>query len=335
MPIASLSRVDLNLLVALQVLFEEQNVTRAAERLFITQPAMSKTLQRLRGLFDDPLFIRSGRRLVPTPRALELEARLPDVLGELSEIIEGGEFDPKTDAGTIHLATPEFIAVQLAPTLTWELSGEAPNLSLAVSSGLEDSEEEMERGQLDFVLGVERKLSEDYVSTRLGGFSPAVWMRKGHPLADDELTLDRMLEYPFIQYFLLLTERVSPDAESRFDKTLAAMGRKRHKALVTDQLMTALNALNNSDCLMLSTVDDLKMETAFYEIVRKPYPPELEAERFIPVVLIQHRRTLKSPMHIWFKDKLLDVVERVRNTQRRGQLFSEPVAGFGHHPGNQ
>ena len=79
-----LSRVDLNLLVALQVLIEEQSVTRAAERLFITQPAMSKTLQRLRELFDDPLFIRSGRGLVPTPRAVELEKKLPLVLSSMT-----------------------------------------------------------------------------------------------------------------------------------------------------------------------------------------------------------------------------------------------------------
>ena len=92
------------------------------------------------------------------------------------------------------------------------------------------------------------------------------------------------------------------------------MGLKRTKALVTDQLMTALNALQTSDCLMLSTVDDLKAEAEFYEIVRKPYPPELEADDFIPVVLFQHRTTQKSPIHDWFKKRLMDVVERVRTS---------------------
>ena len=64
MPVDTLSRIDLNLLVAMQVLLEERNVTRAAERMFVTQPAMSKTLLRLRTAFDDPLFTRSGRGLV-------------------------------------------------------------------------------------------------------------------------------------------------------------------------------------------------------------------------------------------------------------------------------
>jgi len=75
-----LSRLDLNLLVSLQALLEEKSVTKAAERLFITQPAMSRVLQRLRDQLDDPLFTRTGNELVPTPRAKELEIRLPSLL---------------------------------------------------------------------------------------------------------------------------------------------------------------------------------------------------------------------------------------------------------------
>jgi DNA-binding transcriptional LysR family regulator len=315
MPTSALSRIDLNLLVALQVLIEERNVTRAAERLFVTQPAMSKTLQRLRDLFDDDLFVRSGRELVPTPRTLELQELLPELLGELEGMVKPREFDPASDSGVIYLATPEFIAVQMVPMLTWELSAEAPAFSLSVSSNMEDFPEQMRNGELDFVLGVERNMSKEYVVTPVGGFAPAVWMRHGHPLAGEDLTLEKVLRYPFIQYFLLLTpEKASPAVETRFDKTIAKLGLKRKKALVTDQLMTALNALQTSDCLMLSTEDDLKAEAEFYEIVRKPYPPELEVDDFIPVVLFQHRRTLKSPMHEWFKARLMAVVERVRTS---------------------
>ncbi|MAT52415.1 MAG: LysR family transcriptional regulator, partial [Porticoccaceae bacterium] len=273
------------------------------------------TLQRLRILFDDELFVRSGRELVPTPRALELQAHLPEVLGDLEALVMPREFDPQTDSGTIYLATPEFIAVQIVPMLAWELSAEAPGFSLSVSSNMENFPEQMRNGELDFVLGVDKKMSKEYLVTPVGGFSPAIWMRHGHPLASEELTLEKVLEYPFIQYFLLLTpEKLSPAVETRFDKTIAKMGLKRTKALVTDQLMTALNALQTSDCLMLSTVDDLKAEAEFYEIVRKPYPPELEADDFIPVVLFQHRTTQKSPIHDWFKKRLMDVVERVRTS---------------------
>lgn len=82
MKLNSVTRADLNLLVAFQFLMEEKSVTRAAERLYISQPAMSKTLQRLRDLFDDPLFDRASHGLVPTSRAEALHAQLPQLLHE-------------------------------------------------------------------------------------------------------------------------------------------------------------------------------------------------------------------------------------------------------------
>lgn len=316
MTVNSLSRLDLNLLVALHVLLEERNVTKSAERLFITQPAMSKTLQRLRNLFDDELFIRSGRELVPTTRALELRARVPVLLSEIEDVIAGKTFDPKADVGVAHLATPEFVAVQLAPMLTWELAGEAPYFTLAISSKLENYQQHLRDGDLDFVLAVDAKLPDEFVATPVGGFSPAIWMRKGHPLASETLTLKKMLQYPFVQYFLLwASQRVTPAADTRFDKTIAELGLKRRKVLVTDQLMTALYALQTSDCLMLSTADDLKMEASMFEIVRKPYPDDIAHDSYIPVSLFQHRRTLQSSMHRWLKARLLSVTEKVREAQ--------------------
>jgi len=316
MTTTTLSRVDLNLLVAMEVLLEERNVTKAAARLFITQPAMSKTLQRLRILFDDELFIRSGRELVPTTRALELRARLPLLLSEIEDVVAQKVFNPQEDAGVAHFATPEFVAVQLAPALTWELAGEAPHFALAISSKLENYQQHLRDGDLDFVLATDAKLPDEFVVTPVGGFSPAVWMRKGHPLASEKLTLENMLQYPFVQYYLLFaSERITPISATRFDKTIAELGLKRRKVLVTDQLMTALYALQTSDCLMLATADDLKMEASMFEIVRKPYPEELAHDVYIPVSLFQHRRTLQSSMHRWLKERIIAATEKVQKIQ--------------------
>ncbi|GIX31461.1 MAG: LysR family transcriptional regulator [Porticoccaceae bacterium] len=313
MPLSRLARIDLNLLVALEVLLEERNVTRAAERLFITQPAMSKTLQRLRALFEDELFVRSGRELIPTARALEIQEQLPQLLTEIETLVSGRRFDPLRDRGTIHLATPEFMAVQLSDTLIWDLPGEAPHFTLAISSQMEDYQLRLKQGELDFVLAVQTPVGDEFEVTSVGGIAPAVWMRKGHPLAAEErLELRQVLEYPFIQYFLLQAgSRITPFAATRFDRAIAEMGLKRRKALVTDQLMTALYALQHSDCLMLATQDDLKTEAGLFEIVRKPYPEDLPHDAFIPVALYQHRRTARSSMHQWFRERLLAALERV------------------------
>ena len=312
MLIDSLSRVDLNLLVALHVLLEERNVTRAAHRLFVTQPAMSKTLSRLRTLFDDPLFTRSGRGLVPTPRALEISRALPEVLNGVSAVLQNLKFDPSVYEGSMHVVAPEFMAVQAVPEFAGYLRREAPGLTVAVSNITDNSVHELESGEIDFILEIEKEMGDEFLVTPLGEFTPAVWMRRDHPLANETPSLEEMLEYPFVQYFLLIADKVSPVAESRFDRTLKQMGLERKKALVTDQLMTALSTLHSTDCLMLATTDDLEQEREFYNIVRRPYPSGIDYDPVIPAVLVQHRRTVNSPLHSWMKAKLLDIVQGIR-----------------------
>jgi DNA-binding transcriptional LysR family regulator len=320
-----LSRIDLNLLVALQVLLEEQSVTRAAERLFITQPAMSKTLQRLRELFDDPLFIRSGRGLVPTPRAVELEKRLPMVLSSVSDLVVQQEFDPLSYEGDVTIMTAEFIAVQVMPALTQRLINEAPFMSLKVRGGSDNKERALEDGELDFAIEIARPYSEEFHVTPLGYFTPAVWMRAVHPLANKEkLTLKEMLAYPFIHYSLLRSGS-SYSNETRFDKQLMKLGLKRKKALVTAQLMTAMDALWQTDCLMMATMHDLKIEGETYGIVRKPYPEELEFDNHVPVVLVQHARTIKSPVHQWVKQKIIGIVREIQEKAKQESLIKKEL----------
>ena len=325
MTINTLARVDLNLLVSLQVLLEELNVTRAAERLHVSQPAMSKTLLRLRLVFEDPLFTRSGRGLVPTPRALELKRALPQLLEGIGGLLLRTQFEPAVYQGHVRIVAPEFMAVQVMPELVRVLGEEAPGLCVAVSNADEDYLGELESGATDFVLEVEKPVPRGCLITSLGNFTPAVWMRSGHPLAKREFGLDDMLEYPFVQYYLLIAGRVEVNMESRFDKLIARTGRRRRKAMVTNQLMTALDTLHSSDCLMLATMDDLKQESEFYQIVRKPYPRDLEHDPTIPAALVQHERTANSPMHNWIKERILEIIQGIRAERDRERMPRAPA----------
>lgn len=311
MSLETLSRVDLNLLVSLQVLLEELNVTRSAKRLHVSQPAMSKTLLRLRNVFEDQLFTRSGRGLVPTPRALELKRQLPQLLEGIDGLLIHQDFEPGTYHGAIRVVAPEFMAVQAIPQLIRIFQEEAPGLSLALSNSEESYISDLESGTIDFVLEVEKPVPKGVIVTSLGDFTPAVWMRSGHPLEHRDFDLEEMLKYPFVQYYLLIAGRVDPGVESRFDKLISRMGHKRRKSLITNQLMTALETLHSTDCLMLATMEDLKHESEFYEIVRKPYPKSLEHDPTIPAALVQHERTANSPMHKWVKSKLLEIVQGI------------------------
>ena len=157
----TLSRIDLNLLLALQVLLEEASVSRAADRLNITQPAMSKTLSRLRDVFDDPLFTRSGRGIQPTPRAQALAGELQDLLGGLGRLVESRDFEPAAYEGEVTLALSEYIGVALLPPLIRRLHELSPRLSVRTITRIENQLEQLAQGNLDFGALTEESLQRN------------------------------------------------------------------------------------------------------------------------------------------------------------------------------
>ena len=314
MNLQKLSRLDLNLLVALQALLEEESVTRAAQRLFITQPAMSRVLQRLRQQLDDPLFTRTGNILIPTPKAQELQLRLPMLLDGILDMVTDGEFDPATYVGEITIAIPEFIAISLASQLTALLNKYAPGVILSISSETDSVAGELSDGVLDFAIDIKREITAEVTARHLSIFSPSIWMREGHPLAKkNRLTLDEILQYPYVQYYLLIAKRVSARTDARFDRALRKQGRSRSKAMVTNQLMTAIETICASDCLMVSAKFGSGMERELYRIVTKTYPDDLPHEGTVPLVLLQHKRTLGSPIHQWLSEKIVELARDMEN----------------------
>lgn len=312
MNLQKLSRLDLNLLVALQALLEEKSVTKAAERLFISQPAMSRVLQRLRHQLDDPLFTRTGNELIPSPKARELHFKLPALLDNILDLVDEGKFDPGKYLGEIKIAVPEFVATSLISKLISLVTKESPGLVLSVSGGSESVERDLAEGQLDFTIDIDGPFSDELMSMPLAVHTPCIWMSKNHPLSKfNELTLEQIIEFPFVQYFLLISKRVSAGTNARFDKALAALGLKRRKALVTNQFVTAIETVSNSDCLMVATQKDFVMERETYQIVTKPFPKKLPHDGSINLVLLQHQRTSGSAIHLWLAERIIEIVKEI------------------------
>ena len=167
MNLRKLSRLDLNLLVALQALLEEKSVTKAADRLFISQPAMSRVLQRLRHQLDDPLFTRTGNELVPSPKARDLHLKLPALLDNILDLVNEGKFDPGKYSGEIKIAVPEFVATSLISKLISLVTKESPGLILSVSGGSESVERDLAEGQLDFTIDIDGPFSDELMSMPL------------------------------------------------------------------------------------------------------------------------------------------------------------------------
>jgi len=311
-----LSRLDLNLLVALQALLEEKSVTKAASRLFISQPAMSRVLQKLRYQLDDPLFTRTGNELIPTPKARELQHKLPSLLDNILDLVDDGKFDPGKYRGEIRIAVPEFVATSLISKLISLVTKEAPGLVLSVSGGSESVDRDLSEGQLDFTIDISRPFSDELMSMPLAVYIPCIWMRKKHPLSGFEtLTLDQIIQFPFVQYFLLISKTVTASTDARFDKALRSLGMNRRKALVTNQLVTAIETVSTSDCLMVATQKDFLIERERYEIVTKPFPKKLPHDGSINLVLLQHQRTSGSAIHLWIAEKIIKIVKDLEGVE--------------------
>lgn len=194
-----IARVDLNLLVALDVLLKEENVSRAAARLGITQSAMSRSLARLRTMFDDELLVRTGRGMRTTRRADELASALPAALADLEALVTAGKaFDPATARRRFVVVAVDYAQVLLLAPLARRLEREAPGVDLYIRQPHEDSERELESRRIDGVIAPPRPSGAGVVWTPLhdDGYTTVVWER--HPLRKLTLKTYAELEHVFV-----------------------------------------------------------------------------------------------------------------------------------------
>jgi DNA-binding transcriptional LysR family regulator len=192
----NISNFDLNLLRVFDMLLREQNVSRAAERLALTQPTVSNALARLRDALGDPLLVRVGRRMCPTPRALALEGPIRAALQQIEQtLVTGDAFDPQRSHRQLRIALTDFVEQLCMPSLLACLETRAPNLRIDVVHLTANLPvEALDRGDLDMVLG-----RFDHVPAR---FSRQLWrsetlrvaVRRGHPHLVDGLELDTFLQ---------------------------------------------------------------------------------------------------------------------------------------------
>lgn len=309
MDIRELGRLDLNLLVALEALLEERSVSRAAERLFVTQSAMSKTLGRLRELFGDPLFLRRASGMIPTPRAEQLAAALPDVLLAVEQMIQPEAFDPLEYAGEMTIVVQGHMGSWFLPALIARLQTTAPGLRLRALSRSESAFEDLAAGTLDFVLQIERHAyPPDLCLTTLAFAQPVMLVRKEHPLLGTRITLNDVLRYP--QVSLLSTDI----ADMRFhegDASAALEYEKRARPQFrTDDLQTAVEIVKRTDCLFPAPPMFIEQFNLSRYITRLPIP-ELDGVS-IKYVAVRHKRVLDSPAHTFFYGEIIATTEDFR-----------------------
>lgn len=200
----NLANVDLNLLVALDALLRERNVTRAAERLMVGQSAMSSTLRRLRSLFNDQLLVREGRGLTPTPLALSLMDPVREALDIIqSVLVQRNEFDPAVDERSFTICTSDYVTLVLIQPLIEKLDEIAPNVTInIVPLGTDDYMEDLRRQRAEFLILPPELIQEDYAyrSETLFNDDYLVAAAADHPEIDGEISLEQFCELPYVTY---------------------------------------------------------------------------------------------------------------------------------------
>jgi DNA-binding transcriptional LysR family regulator len=309
-----LIRTDLNLLVALQILLEERNVTRAAERLSVSQPALSKTLQKLRDSFEDELFTRTSHGLVPTPRAEELGAELPGLLETIEHVLGDAEFSPETYAGSFKLLMPPILCESLLPSLMAELAETAPNVQIIMAEVPPNYQEQLKKGDADFAAFLALETERDILAEPIAAIEPRCYMRVDHPLTTKEMSLDDFLAYPHLRLYL---PGLTRENTSMVDDVLGQNGMHRNIVLETTQFSSAVGVLNHTDALLVANAGFQEGGLYRERIFGHELPQELQ--RLIrntnssnrgKMSLMRHTRTARSAPHQWIRALLMKHLTR-------------------------
>tara|TARA_R110002072_G_scaffold935_9_gene7665 strand:+ start:3563 stop:4546 length:984 start_codon:yes stop_codon:yes gene_type:complete len=304
-----LIRTDLNLLVALQILLEERNVTRAAERLSVSQPALSKTLQKLRDSFDDELFTRTSHGLVPTPRAEELGVELPGLLETIEQVLGDAEFSPETYAGSFKLLMPPILCESLLPGLMAELAEIAPHVQIIMAEVPPNYQEYLKKGDADFAAFLAVDTERDILAEPIAVIEPRCYMRVDHPLASKEMGLEDFLAYPHLRLYL---PGLTRENTSMVDDVLGEYGVHRNIVLETTQFSSAVGVLNHTDALLVANAGFQEGGLYRERILGQEMPAELQ--RMIrnsksnnrgKMSLMRHTRTSRSAPHQWMRALLM------------------------------
>ena len=295
----NIRNIDLNLLVVFDAVMRERSVSKAAQTLALTQPAVSNALNRLRQMLDDPLLVRARQGMEPTPRALELFAPVQRALLELDQcLVKPASFDPANSEQLFVIAATDYVALLLLPRLLKLLERQAPGIEVQIRNfGPENPEAALEAGEFDFAMGrffdlsprLQRQL---WLEERL-----CCLVRKDHSQIKKRITLKQYLALGHVWVS-------SNERRGMVDRWLQDQGHQRKIVSVIPNYTTAAMVVAETD---LALVLPERFADDFCQLLPVkvlPLPMELGA---FTVDILWHPRHASTPAHQWLLERLSDV----------------------------
>lgn len=310
-------RLDLNLLVTLEALLIEQNVTRAAARLHLSQPAVSAQLNRLRDVFGDPLLIPAQRGMTPTVKAVELLGPLREALDQVRATVATHlSFDPATASLAVSIACTDYVQAALIKHLVAALRREAPGVRIALRFlDVAQLEPQMSRGDVDVALINMQGAPLGLRSRRLFDETYVLIGRRGHPSLRAGLTVEEFARLEHVVVSLRGGGFSTP-----VDDALLALGQRRNVVLSASSFLVVPDLVAQSDCVALVPRRLVEDRGAQLLRVEPPFPVE-----GFSIGMFWHERSHGHAGFGWVREFITRVVDaRTSGRGPAGEIADSP-----------
>lgn len=294
--------IDLNLLLVFDALMQEQNVTRAGQRIGLSQPATSAALARLRHLFEDELLVKTINGMQPTPKAIQLTEKLRSALLQIqSALTQEDTFIPETSDRVFRLGMSDYAEFVLLPELMQQLSQQAPQIQLQVrATDRQEALSLLDENHIDLAIGFYPKQSSWHQKQILFEEQFACVCRQDHPLIKTNLTLKTYLKVSH----LLVSLR--EDHSGRIDQLLAEQNLQRHIALVIPHFLLSGFILARTD--LVAALPKRLAQCWMNFLPLKVLPLPLKVSGF-SVSMLWHARDQNEPGHSWLRSLCVSISE--------------------------
>lgn len=311
----NIAKVDLNLLVYLDVLLREGSVTKAANQLSITQPAMSNGLKRLRDLFKDPILVRTSDGMTPTKRAIELQPVIRDVLAQLESSIQPEiEFEPSSSVRTFRIMTSDYAESTLLLPLIGKIAKLAPNITLDLITPSDVTFHDVEQGKVDMAINRFEDLPLSFHQKVIWYDSFSCVIGADYPGAHD-FTLARYLAGQHIWVSKTgfgVGVGIDPTEVQKLgwvDAELTKLGKKRDIRVFTRHYHAALQMAKNQKLIATLPTKAAKIfaDDPLIKVVTPPFDIPPIALKMAWSALLQH-----DAGHIWLRNLISDVAREMQ-----------------------
>lgn len=290
---------EINLLLVFDAIMTEGSVTRAAERLAMTQPAVSNAVSRMRSAWKDELFVKDGRNIQPTQYAQNLWNQVRTPLKELQEAVDPGQFDPSTASRSFRLA-----AADVAIDMVWRplIESCAPNINIyAHPYNIVNGEQLLHDAEVDLVIGGTSSESRLIVNEHLFQVNYVCIMRPEHPFATGEFTLEQFAnaEHLFVS--------LSGDIEGIVDQVLLQYGMRRRVAMSVNHFAAVAPLLTDSNLIAVVPSTPVAKDILSGELAVRLPPIDIPTK---PVMCLWHRRQEQDLGLMWLRERVNNIIRQ-------------------------